>query len=403
MSWSAFPPSGRALAYVEHVMARAPGTRHISLPSARARGQAPPVHAIPLRQAVAAAAMALPFVLTATSASAEPEPVRFTYQCDAECPGAARFVQEVEAHTAHTRLAVDGELARMFLVAVHREGSKSHGVLRITGVDGSITRREVSGESCAEVVSALAFMTALAIDPGAGAMMPTPTAEVDGGANDASVASGVLPGSPADSLSASVSTADSTRDSPSSPEAVSSVAPKWHWGVGVDGQMLAGFVPEWAPGGGVFVDLAGAGADTLVPSFRVSLLAATTHSSFVSGVGAQLTWLTARAEGCPAHIELASLVATVCLKVDAGFLRSEGTGLANTDGESRPWVVPGALGRLMWPSHGGPWIEGAAGLGVPLERYNFAYQRAGVAGAIEVSRVRSLGAELGLGAGYRLP
>jgi hypothetical protein len=346
--------------------------------------------------------MALPFVMTATSVWAQPEPVRFTYQCDAECPGAARFVHEVEAHTAHARRAIDSEPARMFLVAVHREGSKSHGILQITSVDGSTTRREVSGDSCAEVVSALAFMTALAIDPGAGATTPSPTAEVDGGASDASVASGALPESPDGSLSASVST-DSTGDSPLSPDAVSSVATKWHWGVGVDGQTVAGFVPEWVPGGGVFVDLARPGPEMLFPSFRVSLFAAATHTSFVSGVGAQLTWLTARAEGCPAHVELASLVATVCLKVDAGFLRSEGTGLANADGESRPWVVPGALGRLTWPSRGGPWIEGAAGLGIPLDRYDFAYQRAGVAGAIEVSRVRSLGAELGLGAGYRLP
>lgn len=374
----------------------ATGTDFATL-SAPPRAGSFPVHAIPERQAVAAVALSLSYSLVAAPARAQIEPVRLVYQAYAKCPNEALFVHEVEAHVEHARPAIGDEPARTFLVAVNPDGNRSRGVLQITGVDGAVSRREVSGESCAEVVSALALMTALGIDPRA--VATSPTAGIEGGAPDSSVGSNA----PTESPKRSPSAPDPAGGLPSSAEALSRPAQQWRWGFGVDGQMLAGFVPEWAAGGGVFVDLAGTGAGPLVPSFRVSLLAAATQAFFESGVGAHLTWLTARIEGCPARLRLASLVATVCLKLDTGLLLSDGTGLADADGNGRPWLVPGALGRLTWPSHGGPWIEGAAGLGVPLERYSFYYQQAGVTGATEVFRVPAVGAELGLGAGYRFP
>jgi hypothetical protein len=283
-------------------------------------------------------------------------------------------------------------------VAVNPDGNRSRGSLQITTVDGAVSRREVNGESCAEVVSALALITALAIDPRAVVTGPGPVAELDGGATDSAARSNVGPESSEPPPSAPNGGLPSSPDTPSRP------TPRWRWGSGADGQMLAGFVPGSAAGGGAFVDLSGTNAGLLVPSFRVSVFAAATQVSFGSGVGAQLTWLTARVEGCPAKLRLASLVATACLKLDAGLLVSEGTRLPNADENSHPWVVPGALGRLTWPSDAGPWIEGAVGFGVPLERYTFYYQLGGVTGATEaVFRVPALGAELALGAGYRFP
>jgi hypothetical protein len=331
------------------------------------------------RSWLAAAGAFFPVIAMATPARAQPEPIRIVYRADAECPGEASFVQSVEANTDRSRRALDSEPARTFLVVVSREADGSHGFLQVAGVDGRVTRRDVSGQTCDEVVATLAFITALAIDPEAGT--PTPTA-IAGGSMVLPVGSNAPP-------------------SPSPPpDSSPHVVPAWHVGLGIEGRAIAGFVPAAAVGGGGFVEVAGAWAGHFVPSFRVSVSAVATQAAFADGVGARLVWLTARAEGCPVRLGLGPLVTTACLKLDAGVLRSEGTGLPNSERANRPWVVPGALARLSWPSPGGVWVEGSAGVGVPLGDYTFSYQRAGVA-TVEVSRVSAVGAELGLGAGYR--
>jgi hypothetical protein len=171
--------------------------------------------------------------------------------------------------------------------------------------------------------------------------------------------------------------------------------------MGLEGQVLTGFFPDWAPGGGVFVDLADAVPRPLAPSLRVAVLAGTTRATFPSGVGVSAVWVMARAEVCPARIREGSVAATACIDLDAGSLVSQGT-LANARVEGHPWWVPGALARVTWAPEPGFWIEGAAGLGLPLERYTF-YYRPGGAGAVDVYQMPVIGAELGIGAGYRFP
>jgi hypothetical protein len=370
------------------------------------------VRAFSRRQAVIVVALPVSCGLLATPARSQQEPVRLVYQAYAACPGEPSFVREVEAHGEHQHFLVDDQSSRAFLVTVSPDGKGSRGLLQITGVDGAVSRREVSGQTCAEVVSALAFMTALAIDPQAAATTPEPgpasIAGTDGGKTDTLVASSAaptsagpppkLPPTPPASPTPTPPDVDRPLPSPSAP-----ASHPWSLGLGVVGQMSAGFAPDLAAGGGLFAELSGTGVGSLVPSFRVSLLAASTQPSFADGIGAQLTWFTARVEACPARLDVATLVATACVWVDAGLLHSQGMGLANTEAESKPWIVPGALGRVSWPSYGDVWLELDGGIGLPLERYTFSYQQAGAAAPTELARGGAVGGELGLGAGYRLP
>ena len=64
-------------------------------------------------------------------------------------------------------MATPGEAARAFVVTVTAETATIRGLLSITSLGGSVSRREVTGDTCSEVVSALALITALAIDPSA--------------------------------------------------------------------------------------------------------------------------------------------------------------------------------------------------------------------------------------------
>src|SRR5262245_6869579 len=98
------------------------------------------------------------------AAPVEREPVRVSYRAPAGCPSEERFWGEIAARTDRVRKAQGVEPARSFSVVVDAGPSGSRGVLESTDVSGATTRREVTGEDCPEVVSALALIAALTVD-----------------------------------------------------------------------------------------------------------------------------------------------------------------------------------------------------------------------------------------------
>jgi hypothetical protein len=324
---------------------------------------------------------------------AQAEPVRIVYQAGHECPDVMRFVREIEERTTKARSAASDEPARTFDLEVTSEEGGSHGVLRITGVDGSVSEREVEGQSCSEVVSAAAFMIALAVDPAAPPAVPA--------SSDAPNVASEPPVPPVPTPPPTIEPSPSPKGP--GPEGMPPPPPArvpWRLGFGTQAQVQAGFVPEAAAAVGVFADLAQA-SSSLALSFRLSLYGAVAHATFADGVGADLFWFMGRVEGCPARLGPGWLFVTACLDVEAGVLSSHGTGLATEDQEGRPWVIPGALVRLAWTQSSSSWIEGSAGIGLPLERYAFHYD--GPEGQVQAFRMPAVGSELGLAVGYRLP
>jgi hypothetical protein len=95
---------------------------------------------------------------------ADQQPVRITYQAEGACPSERSFRQDVESRTLLARQPT-GRETRQFIVMLKDQGRQSLGRLLIGDQHGSVVTREVTGESCAEVASALALITALAIDP----------------------------------------------------------------------------------------------------------------------------------------------------------------------------------------------------------------------------------------------
>ena len=325
-------------------------------------------------------------VVCAASARAQVEPVRLVYQAYPGCPDEARFVEKVVANVSRARFAVGGEPARTLVVAVRPSVDGSVGFVQVTGIDGAVSRRDVAGKTCDEVVSALALMATLAIDPPV-LSPPERTTPLDEAASDSGLPAAAIVDEAATRSSQPASRADAG----------------WRWGAGVDGQVLGGIMPMWAPGAGVFVDLESVGAHPILSSLRVSAHVATAGTSFAGGVGANLSWITARLEGCMGRVRVGSLSATVCLDADVGVLDSDGDGLANAASDRRWWGAATALGRVAWPLGGGPWVEGSGGVGVPFERYTFYYQAASGSGSTAAYRVPIVGGELGLGVGYRFP
>jgi hypothetical protein len=346
-----------------------------------------------------------------TSARAQIEPIRVTYRASAECPSESQFLQEIEGRTQLARWANGAEHARAFVATVTPDKGTFRGQLLITSLDGTTSSREVTGDTCSEVASALALITALAIDPSA-AIEPRASPAGDGPAIDGTIEDGHPPGAPwenarplrpiASAQLQSASPGAVTSDSPASPSPStgSSSTQDTHWAMGVEGESLAGLVPAWGMGGGAFVDVAGRARGNVVPAVRGSLFAMGNRAQFAGPVGADLSWFVARVQACPVRFVLEAQVAlSLCAGLDGGILRSGGTGLQRITTEVRPWFAAVALGRVTWPQAGPFFVEGEGGLVAPFTRYSFYFSDAGLPNTVH--QIAVLGASLGIDAGYR--
>src|SRR5947209_8250423 len=99
---------------------------------------------------------------TALVASAqEARPVRVDYDAPASCPDRARFVARVRARTPRVTIADDASTTLRARITLRDRGFAGE-IALVEG--GHETQRRVAGESCAEVVEALALIAAVAVD-----------------------------------------------------------------------------------------------------------------------------------------------------------------------------------------------------------------------------------------------
>ncbi|HVK63859.1 MAG TPA: hypothetical protein VM694_05280, partial [Polyangium sp.] len=116
---------------------------------------------------LARAGVVAALLLAARPSQGELAPVRLVYTAPARCPGAEDFLAAVRAEVPDLRVAKDGEVARTLTASLFEENEgRLRGELRIEVPGGESSLREVSGESCEEVMGALSLVTALAIEGG---------------------------------------------------------------------------------------------------------------------------------------------------------------------------------------------------------------------------------------------
>lgn len=355
-----------------------------------------------------AAAAALLSASNTIAAPVDREPVRLIYRAPVGCPAEARFWDEVAARTDRVRLAEGTEPARVFSVSVDARPGESRGDLESTDVQGVRMHREVTGDDCAEVVSALALIAALMVDSQA-RTDPTPaippaataeTAENSATPPGAGTAPTVSPSVPPPIVTVPPAAPTPVAET-AAPEKTSS---HFRWSIGAEGQALAGLVPAWAFGGGAFVALENDDEGALSPSFRITPWVAVTSATFAGNLGADLTWFAARAEVCPVRPTLAPAVRlAACAGLDAGVLWSSGTGVDHPDTHPNVWFSPLALGRLEWSLSSELRAEIGAGVTVPLDRPQFSFEPSAGAAPSPLFQIRAMGALLTLGAAYRFP
>src|SRR4051812_48591922 len=94
---------------------------------------------------------------TARGADTEEELIHLEYTATDACPDRSTFVDEVRARTSRARFVESSDGVRIFAVSVEAEGEGAKGRLTTRRGDAAGTPRQVTGKSCADVVSALAL------------------------------------------------------------------------------------------------------------------------------------------------------------------------------------------------------------------------------------------------------
>jgi hypothetical protein len=322
-------------------------------------------------------AVAAAGALAAAPARAEPAPLRIDYEATGGCPGAAVFLEEIQWRTSLARVAGPTEAALPVKVRIVRRGPVNSGRLVLGEGRGAITR-EVQGARCDEVVSALALITALAVDPRARtASKPPPPPAV---AAPPLAASSPAPpegsaGEPASALPPPQIIGDPLPASPVAGDAPPAPGgPRWSFGTGA----VAAFAVTPRPllGGGVFADRAfdgGGGA-----SLRLAVDLAGTGDFNVGPGGAWFLRGVVRVEGCAFAQRAGPWFRLVpCLGVEGGAIEGGGIlrgSLVEVQRAAVPWFGAGVLPRAAFDL-GAVVIEVQGGPTFPAVRRTFSFER----------------------------
>ncbi len=364
------------------------------------------------RRAFPAGGAALVFLVSGVSlgvtvpARAESEPIRIDYRAAPPCPPYERFVAQVLRRAQRARLANESESARTFVIVIERRAAGFSGSLAIREGEQLTVARSVSARQCEEVAGALAFSTALAVDPTVPAESPSKE-EPAGGANGTAPTESAAPapatkGADANAASrepAVAAPADAQEgDSEQEPATVYAATP-WAYRVVIGPALRSGSSPELAFGGTLALE---AETPASVPGLALLGLEAVALRSLEhdSGRGASsyLELFAARPELCARAGQWSALKLMPCVVVELGLIRGEGADLPFPATARRFWAAVEVPLRAEL-ALGGRWFGGAsAGVVLPLTRYSFVFENP----ETSIYRIPILGFAGGVRLGLRL-
>jgi hypothetical protein len=345
-------------------------------------------------------------VLVPAVAAADPLPLRIDYHADAGCPGEDVFLDEIRWRTALARVAAPGDAALEVRVRVDRRGAASHGEVTL-GQGGGRVVRAIHGDACDEVVSALALITALAVDPHASLAHRQPgAAPAPPPAAPAAEASPSSPSSPPSGPAPKPETLpppDLLAD-PLPADLPAPVLPpparRDLWAVGAQASMALAVTPGPLAGGAIFAGRVFDGA--LGASVR---LAVEVEGTGTLDAGPGQVWFlrgAARVTGCAFTWRPAAWISAVpCVAIEAGALHGQGVAggaLTSALQATVAWAGAGVLPRVGIEV--GPGIlELEGGPVFPLVRRTFVFKPP----EYVIHTVPPVTGTIGLGWGMRFP
>ena len=307
--------------------------------------------------------MGIVFLGAPTTARADDfVPVQIEYEPRAGCPSADSFVRELLARAPRARLALPGEHARTLVARVRlAPGRGLEGSLVVREPAAPPTERVVRAESCDEVVTALAVIAAVVIDPvtaRTGTVETTaPSADAKPSADDGAPApTPVAPARPP-----LVATPESASGGPAERR-------RWTISAGLGGGLVAGSAPTVLLSVPVFVEISRDGRDMVSPSMRLRFERTFTSSNSEGGAFLRTGGAT---DLCPIALAARSLRAQPCMRAELAALSAKGRGVEPVRSDVRPWFAVGAVARVRIELAPPVFVELEASALVPAVRDRF--------------------------------
>jgi hypothetical protein len=305
------------------------------------------------------------------------------------CPDANAFRAQLQTRRS-VRWSEHTSGARRLIVRIEARDGRYVGGLTVREVGGPESEREVVGNTCAEVVSGLAFVAALAIDPGNSSgespkaappnpseADPSPSSSASSNASSSASANGA--GSDVTTPPQSTAAAPSADDIASITGATSRETEDrtaglkgkhWHLALGVGGQVISGPAPNVMFAVPVFIDISSTSASVFSPSARLHFERASS-SSTQDGTGGDFTWTEGGVDLCPIAWSTSRTRVEPCLRTEVGVLRATGLGIEPARGASRIWMSIGPALHARWRAMGPVFVDLSGSLDAPLVRDRF--------------------------------
>jgi hypothetical protein len=312
----------------------------------------------------------------AVRAQGSETPIRIAYRAPHDCPDEGAFIAELTRRAKISGFAQAGELARVITVVVESSPERSRARVELTDIDGQPVRREVEAATCAEVVSAIALVTALALE-----------ARLDEEHEQERAQPQAAKPAPTETPRAEPSTA-----MPTAPKSETQRF-SW-WSVGVAGGYATGMAPDG------LLQLRAFGGLALDARWELRLSGAYGAASAVrEGASLNFSAVWARLEGCWLAVRIGARGSFgPCAGVESGALHASGVEspprIVIAKSTTEPWAAGVALGRIRLAEQV-LFVEAQAELLAPLVRHEFVLDRPPA--TVHEFPVLAYGAALGVG------
>ncbi|HMI89177.1 MAG TPA: hypothetical protein VK550_34095 [Polyangiaceae bacterium] len=263
------------------------------------------------------------------------------------CSSPEDFWERVRARAPGARQALSGEPARTFVISLDSSVYPLRGHLRVVYPDGRASARDVEGESCAEIVDALAIITALDVDP------------------DADKVTTVAP--------APVSPPPPSPDLRQPWAAVPALAPQasWHVLAGAQLNVTGGIASMVLTGVPVYFELLRASPALLSPSLAIGFERSFTATLNGEQAVADVVLIRGFVLACPIAWTSGPARASPCVRVEAGAIEGKGSNVVRPASDGGPWWALDFSGRATLKLWGPLLVDAQLGVGAPLLRYDF--------------------------------
>jgi hypothetical protein len=300
-------------------------------------------------------------------------PITIDYEARPGCPGNDVFVREVLARAPRARMATGSERARSLVARVRPGGAHGlDGVLAVRDGSGPASERNVHAQSCDELVTALAIIAAVVIDP-----MTARTA-ADAGSlatpEDAAAPPSTTTADAAPQLPAAPAPPADTSPvlPPASPNAGPTAENGWTLSAGAGAGLVGGAAPSVLLSVPAFVEVSRQLGGIVEPSVRLRFeRTAIASTSDRTGGGARFVRTGGAADLCPIALRARSLRAQPCLRAELAALYARGRNVDPARSDVRPWFAVGPVVRVRLEIVGPLFVELEAAILVAAVRDRF--------------------------------